>query len=392
MASGIFEDYTHDPRDPAGRHEWMVVNMDLSIANALRRVILTDIPNMGFRGEEATADAPTGAPSVHISHNTGPLHNEIIAHRIGMLPIHFTAEEIAHGPGSKEADELQGNQPAVEIGWRFDLDVTAPAGNKVNVTTHDFQVYKDGVKLPHSETVRLFPVDSVTKSPILITRLRENERLALSAVPVLSTAREHAGFSPVSLCTYRFVVDPDAAANAANVLDKERAYFRNKRGDPTRIQFSMESEGALTPKNIMDMAFKVILGKLERVQASISNEEVAIEDGNYLTTRKSPNGPGFELLFKNEDDTLGNLFQSLIFNETIRKGDKQPAPALSYVGYCCPHPLDPTMVLRLVMDPETTDETAATPEAYKAMFSAHVDRIHGMITGLRAAWLEFAPK
>ena len=376
MSTAVFEDYAHDSRDPAGRHEWTVVNVDLSICNALRRIILTDIPNMGFRGEEATADAPTGPQSVTITHNTGPLHNEIIAHRIGMLPIHFTSAELAEGP---------------DVGWRFELDVTAPAGHKVNVTTHDFATYKNDIKLPHSESTRLFPVDGVTGDPVLITRLRENERLALSAVPVRSTAREHAGFSPVSLCTYRFVIDPEAAAKTQNVLDKERSYYRNSRGDPTRIQFSMESEGALTPKNIMEMAFNVLIGKVERAQAAISNEEV---DADYLTTRQAPLTPGFEFLFKNEDDTLGNLFQSLIYNETIRKGAKQSSPPLSYVGYCCPHPLDPTMVLRLVIDPDaaTSPTSPATPDTYKAIFKSHVDRIHGILVGLRASWMDFAPK
>jgi len=372
----VFENYTHDPRDPAGRHEWTMTDVDLAIANALRRVMLTDITNMGFRGEEAT-----GVPSVDIQHNTGPLHNEIISHRVGMLPVHFTAAEIAEGPDA----------------WRFDLDVSAPHGQKVNVTTHDFKIFKNDEPLPHSETTRLFPADKITGSPVLITRLRENERLAFTALPVLSTAREHAGFSPVSLCTYQFVVDPEVAATAANVLDKERSYFKNRRGDPTRIQFSLESEVALTPKQIMEKAFDVLLGKIERVRAAINNEEI---DVGFLTTRQPQNGmTGFEFVFKNEDDTLGNLLQSLIYNETIRKGGKQPIPALSYVGYCCPHPLDPTMVLRLVIDDgnnENKEEeqaaAIATPDAYKTIFRTHVDRIHGVLTGLKAAWMDFAPK
>lgn len=373
MTNGTFENYTHSSTDPARRHEWDAVNLDLAIANAIRRVVLTDIPVLGFRGEEASADAKdAAAPSVDIHHNTGPLHNEIIAHRIGMIPIHFTAAEITAGPGEAAAPV-----------WRFDLDVSTKASTKRNVTTHDFKVFKNGVELPHTETVRLFPADGVTGSPILITRLREDEHIALSAVPVISTAREHASFSPVSMCTYQFVVDPEAAANADNVLDKERAYFRNNRGDPTRIRFAMESEGALSPKIIVDKAFQVILDKIERAQAALSGE-----DNDYIIMRDTLNGgKGFEFVFANEDDTLGNLIQSIIYNETIRKTN-QSSPVVTYVGYCCPHPLDPSVVLRLVIN----DEEAPTHDMYKTLFSAHIDRIHGIMTGLRAAWDDFAPK
>ena len=364
--SKSFANYTYNASDPALRHEWEIHDVDLSIANALRRTILTDIPYIGFRGEESSTDAgETGAPSIEIHHNNGPLHNEIIAHRIGMIPIHFTEAEIAAGPE----------------GWRFELDVSTTT-KKCNVTTHDFKVFHGDVELPSTETHRLFPANGVTGDPILISRLRENERLALTAVPILSSAREHAGFSPVSLCTYQFIIDPETAAHADNMLDKERAYYRNKRGDPTRIRFAMESEGNLTPKIIVDKAFQVILEKVERTQAALAGE-----DNNYITARTTPNGLGYEFVFMNEDDTLGNLFQSLIFNETIRK-TQQSSPVVTYVGYGCPHPLDPSMVVRLVID----DEEKPTADMYKALFSAHVDRIHGFLTGLRADWLDFAPK
>ena len=53
--------------------------MDLSIVNGIRRVILTEIEVVGFYGEDE--------PSVEIHKNTGPLHNEFMKHRIGLIPI-----------------------------------------------------------------------------------------------------------------------------------------------------------------------------------------------------------------------------------------------------------------------------------------------------------------
>ena len=361
-SNGTFENYTYGD---AKCHEWDMLDMDLSIANALRRVILTDIPNLGFKGEGDDL-------SIEISHNDGPLHNEFIAHRIGMIPIHFTY-----------AEHLEAAQDA-EVSWSFELDASTASGEKRNVSTHDFKVFKNGAPLPHTETVRLFPADELTHDAILITRLRENERLALTAKPVRSTAREHAGFAPVSMCTYQFIVDPDAAQKLAQPLDKERAYFKNARGDPTRIHFAIETESALTPKQLVHMAFDVLLEKLERTKNILSGNA----DGEgFLVARFAQNGTkGFEFVFNNEDDTLGNLLQSLIYNETLRKREQQP-PVVSYVGYFCPHPLDPTMVVRLVIDGEDVPT-----ETYTGVFLTHVTRIEGIMAGLKAAWEDFAPR
>jgi len=362
-SNGSFDNYTYADNDPAKCHEWDMLDIDLSVANALRRVLLTDIPNLGFRGEGDEL-------SIEITHNDGPLHNEFMAHRIGMIPIHLTYAE--HQESEAEAE------------WSFELDVATTSGEKRNVTTHDFKVFKNGTPLPHSETARLFPADEVTRDAILITRLRENERLAFTAKPVRSTAREHSGFSPVSMCTYQFIVDPEAAQQFTLPLDKERAYFKNKRGDPTRIHFAIESEGALTPKQLVHMAFDVLNEKLERTKNILSGNA----DGEgFLVSRFAQNGTkGFEFVFNNEDDTLGNLLQSLIYNETLRKREQLP-PIVSYVGYFCPHPLDPTMVVRLVIDGEDVPA-----ETYAGVFLTHVTRIQGIIAGLKAAWEDFAPR
>lgn len=364
-----FENYTYDAADPARRHEWDMVDMDLSIANAIRRTILTDIPNVGFLGEELPAE-PGAAASVKIAHNTGPLHNEFIAHRIGMLALHFSAEEL---------DNFQ------EGTWRFELDVSTSSAQKKTVHASDFKIFRDDVELSRAEAARIFPPHPVTGETPVITRLRENERLALTAFPVKSTARQHAGFSPVSLCTFSFVVNPEAAAGATNILDKERCYYKDKRGDPTRIHFSIETECALTPKELVDRAFSVVLDKLERALAAIQNPDDA-----YVTHRPAKDTRGREFVFQNEDDTLGNLIQSLTYNETLRK--KQTTPFVTYVGYCCPHPLDPTMVVRLVAQETEEDDTEVPEDTYVNIFRSHVQRIQAMLTGLRAAWDDFAPK
>lgn len=314
-----------------------IYNIDLAIVNAIRRTILTDIPAIGFRGEDE--------PSLEILKNNGPLHNEILLHRFGLIPIHFNEEETE----AFNSDD-----------YEFELNVENTTNTMLNVTTNDFNVSKNGSNLSSKELQRLFPSNPITKKYILITRLRPGEHLHVRGKAVQGTSRIHAGFSPVSLCTFSFIQDSVLSAQATNVLDKERAYQRNEFGDPVAYKFDIECESGLSPKYLVTKVFEILLQKLEKTIVELHQEP-----SDYVSYQLSEKGVGYDFVFQNEDDTYGNLLQSLMYNHYLR--EKKPTERgnnVTYVGYVCPHPLESVMVLNIVIDgnPTVTDYVEALTE------------------------------
>ena len=60
--------------------------LDKSFMNAIRRVLLTDIPTVAFRVDE------NKEKDITINTNSGSIHNEILIQRIGLLPLYINPD------------------------------------------------------------------------------------------------------------------------------------------------------------------------------------------------------------------------------------------------------------------------------------------------------------
>ena len=106
----MFKNYSYDKY--AQKHSFDIENLDLSVINGIRRIILTEIPVVGFYGEEET--------SIEMISNTGPLHNEFMKHRLGLIPINID-EDIT--------DNYEDND------YEFELNINNTGSTTINITT-----------------------------------------------------------------------------------------------------------------------------------------------------------------------------------------------------------------------------------------------------------------
>lgn len=376
MADTVFSDYVESgPTLMNGeghiQASFRVAPMTVTVANTIRRQVLAAVKTVGFKTE------PPEASEVHISVNTTPLVNEMLMHRIGMIPIHITE------PEKFNCDEHE-----------FRINVENVGNNPVAVSSSDIQVFKitaDGeIELPNKD---FFPVDPITKEGSLITILRPRynidsipERLTVRAKASIGTGRQNMRYSPVSQCSYEHTQDPNPSVQEASMnnwlaiskkvadpsqiaperldelkrefycLEVQRCFLKNEKGDPYDHIFHIESVGILSPAVIIEAGIKAcetivepyLLFDTEFPKDDRNQPTVAIS----LSARRMQNS--YEFLFQNEEHTLGNLLQTYLIE---RHADGKEEPRILYAGYKVPHPLRSEMVL--VVAPEDGTELSA---------------------------------
>ena len=329
--------------------EFEVSGVDISIINSLRRTVLADLKNVGFY---FNATEHSDNPSTIIEQNDTPLHNEFMMHRISMIPIHVSKAEL------EDWDNY---------GYMFEIDVVNKTGELKNVTSGDIVVYsKDGVMLPKSTALRLFPVDPITKDHILITKLNKNmdSKLIVKAMAIVSTAKSSVSFGLVSKCSFELVVDEKQAGKALEKLleeaeeskhhdikgnfknlNRDRHYRKNKYLEADLFKISIESECSIHSIDIYSIAIR----HLKESFSNMMDKNYKIENNKSFMTIIIPIG----------SHTTGNMLQAICFNRLIRENIDNTF-GLTYIGYNIPHPLEQTMLIKVKGDDLVTIDDTIT--------------------------------
>lgn len=329
-------------------------DVDLSVVNAIRRIILSEIPMVAL-AFDPLADAN---PSIDIHINHSALHNEFLAHRLSLIPMHFPADIVS----DFDSDEYQ-----------FRLKVKNSSTEMMPVTSKDIRIYKPtGEAYDDAFHKKVFPPSPITKDYVLITMLRPNlytpekgEEIDITFRASKDIAKTHSRWCPVSCCTFFNIVDEEAAAKGlqdklkeeqrvkerALTSDEENAikkrfeslhrfrYFHtNEYGEARTFHFKVESECGLKPEYLVSSAFQILHDKIIAFAERCNERHASIQSRKINDTMH-------ELVIENEDFTLLNVIQCIVYHNEVRK--KGPKATLQYIGYHQPHPLDNKMVLKL---------------------------------------------
>ena len=354
----MFKNYNYDSKDPSNKHTFEIHNVDISFINGIRRVILTDIPICGFVGE--------AEPTVEIFKNTGPLHNEIMSHRIGLVPVCLTEDEVEN---YEEGSIV------------FELNVSNENISRLNVHSGNIKGTINGKDFTPVELARIFPKNPVSDSHILITRLRPTEELHFKATVVKRTGRYHSSFCPVSLSNFFYMQDPDVSKTKEGILDKERSYYKNKYGDASIVQFEIEPlNNELGPRYLVNKALEIIISKLKNIIQNILVENDNASKIKITQFEELENTYEFDI--PDEDDTIGNIIQSYIHNKYIRENAKENIDC-SFVGYICPHPLKEQLLVRITL----VDQKEKS--AFIKFMNSNCMEIIEYVSNLKKEWNKF---
>jgi len=344
-------------------------------ANTLRRSMITDVETIAFRAEINEQGATS---DVTITANSTPMSNEMLAHRIGLIPIHVQ-------------NPLDWNPE----NYSFSLNITNNSTDPLDIVASDITVMKNRGAEEEAlltPSVEFFHPDPVTHDTALLAVLKgrvgtqEPESIAFTARATMGTGRENAAFMPVtSRCAYGYTLDDneerkkeiytlwltknkkvnptELESNPTRkgelerefaTMEVQRCFKINERGEPYSFDFLVESVGVLKPTYIVARAIDVLQAKLLRY-GSIDSGDLP---ENLKIRPADARMKGFDFIFQREDHTLGNLLQTWMEQNLVDSGE------ITFVGYKVPHPLRDEMLLRVGV--ESGQDTAARAAVAKA--------------------------
>lgn len=314
-------------------------NVNVSIANSLRRVILSDIPIVVFRV------SPNDKNKANIIANTCGLNNEIVKHRLSCIPIHI-----------KDVNDFPYKNYMMEVHVENNTDTT------IVVTTKDF-IIKDkttGKALPEDKIREIFPANDFTGDFIDFVRLKPKvaEEIHSKVIHITSdfdigTAKEDGAFNVVSTCSYGNTIDTAAQeaklqqlkqkwkdegkkeheiefeAENWKLLEGKRIFKRDS------FDFEIQTIGIYTNAELLVLSCKILLSKLENLTNIIERDEIEIK----LSENTLKNS--YDIVLDGEDYTIGKVIEYFLLTKFYETN------MMTFCGFKMMHPHDSYGIIRV---------------------------------------------
>lgn len=319
--------------------KFTISNINVSYVNAIRRVLLSEIPCIVFKTE------PHEENNVNIITNKTRLNNELIKQRISCIPIHI--EEIENFP----IDDY-----VVVLNKKNDTNTI------IYATSEDFEIknIKLEKKLSKSETSKIFPPNSTTGDYIDIVRLLPNlnvdvdlEEIKLESKLTISNAKDNNMFNVVSTASYGNTLDVAKIKEEWEIKEKtlKTTYSKDEISfmkkdwmllDAKRLfledsfDFIIETIGIYTNYKLLELAVNIIIKKLYIALDSFKENSDLIQKSNDTMENT------YILTLENEDYTIGKIIEYYLY--TVYFKDKKE---LNYIGFLKKHPHDKNSFIKI---------------------------------------------
>lgn len=319
--------------------------VNVSMANAIRRTLLSDIPMVVFQ------TTPHEINKANITTNTSRFNNEILKQRLSCIPIHI-----------KDLDMPLQN-------YLVEIDVENTSDTIMFVTTENFKI-KNVIRneyLSEKDTREIFPPNSYTGYFIDFIRLRPKlsdeipgERIQMTCEMSIGFSKENAMFNAVSTSSYGYTVDEEKmeemlaqkkqewkdAGRTKDEIDFDAENW--KLLDAKRItkkdsfDFVVETVGVFENSELVKKSCARLIYKLNELGDIIERDELRIEPS--ATTIKN----SFDIILENEDYTIGKVLEFML-NDKFYEGTR----TLTFCGFKKMHPHDNDSIIRIAYTEET---------------------------------------
>lgn len=167
-----------------------LIGVDASIANALRRILIAEVPTMAIE-------------HVYIWNNSSIIQDEVLAHRLGLVPLNVDPREFQAFPDNEEAEATDENTIVFKLDVTCKYDPEHP--NEPTKALHSTIYSRDLEWVPQGNQEERFGSIRPVHEDILIAKLRPGQSIALEAHCRKGVGKDHAKFSPVSTASYRLL-------------------------------------------------------------------------------------------------------------------------------------------------------------------------------------------
>ena len=175
----------------------------MSIINSLRRIILSEVPSLAF-------------DQIWFCKNTGVMNEDMLAHRISMIPLYCPNIEMLKFPEECSCEFGCSN---CEI--EYFLNVKNTEGES------EMGVYCSDLKTAKNSNIVKY-TNRENQKGILLTRLSKNQELQLKAKAIKGIGGQHSKWSSTNVCHFQkqkdgsviFHVEVNQNANCIDVVKK----------------------------------------------------------------------------------------------------------------------------------------------------------------------------